>query len=311
MRRVESMQGDVQHAPTRAVRRRWRSALAALCGLLVSGAVVAAPYELQDEGGARVRFEAPPQRIVSLLPSLTETVCALGACARLVGVDRYSNFPAEVQALPQLGGGIDPNLEALVRLQPDLVLLSRASRLEGRMRALGLKVMVLEPQRHADVERVLTTLGQVLYGPGDVRAAQVWHGIQDGVARAAASVPVSARQARVYIEVNQGPYAASPASYIGETLARLGPSNIVPATLGPFPKLNPEFVVRADPDVIMVGNRSMQGGFTYPGWERLRAVRTQRVCVFTTAEADILVRSGPRMDQAAAIMARCLADKVP
>ena len=67
-------------------------------------------YEVADDRGVSVRFDAPPRRVVSLLPSLTETVCAIGACDRLVGVDRYSNWPEAVRRLPQVGGGLDPNV---------------------------------------------------------------------------------------------------------------------------------------------------------------------------------------------------------
>ncbi len=115
----------------------------------------------------------------------------------------------------------------------------------------------------------------------------------------------------MYFEVSRGPYAAGTSSFIGETLARLGARNVVPPELGPFPRLNPEFVVRAQPDIIMVGNSSMQALVPYPGWDSLRAVQGQRVCVFSPREADVAVRPGPRMADAARIMARCLADKAP
>ncbi|MDB5778867.1 MAG: transporter substrate-binding protein, partial [Polaromonas sp.] len=249
-------------------------------------------------------------RVVSLLPSLTETVCALGACERLVGVDRYSNWPPSVRTLPQLGGGIDPHVEAIVRLRPDVVLLTQSSRVAQRLQSLGLKVLVLEPKSHADMRRVLGIVGQVLAVP-EAETARIWQGILQGVAQAAASVPASARKARVYIEVSRGPYAAGEASFIGETLMQLGAANIVPAALGPFPKLNPEYVVRANPDVIMIGNRTMQADFNYPGWQAIRAVREQRVCLFSMDDAEIVVRPGPRMAEAAAIMARCLVEKAP
>jgi iron complex transport system substrate-binding protein len=115
----------------------------------------------------------------------------------------------------------------------------------------------------------------------------------------------------VYFEVSRGPYAAGESSFIGETLQRLGVRNVVPAALGPFPRLNPEFVLRADPDVMMIGSRSMQSAVPYPGWQALRAIRDQRLCVFGVEESDVAVRPGPRMAEAARIMARCLADKAP
>ena len=115
----------------------------------------------------------------------------------------------------------------------------------------------------------------------------------------------------MYFEVNRGPYAAGESSFIGETLARLGVKNVVPASLGPFPRLNPEFVVRANPDVIMVGNRSMQAMASYPGWGSIKAVKERRICAFGVDESDVVVRPGPRMAEAARLMARCLEDKAP
>jgi iron complex transport system substrate-binding protein len=87
--------------------------------------------------------------------------------------------------------------------------------------------------------------------------------------------------------------------------------NIVPASLGPFPKLNPEYIVRANPDLIMVGQRSVDGMMQRPGWHSLRAMRGQHLCVFPADESDTLVRPGPRMAEGARLMARCLASKAP
>ncbi|GKS83450.1 helical backbone metal receptor [Acidovorax sp. SUPP1855] len=291
--------------------RRWPVGLALAALVFTAGVTAAQGFEVTDARGRTVVFAQPPQRIVSLLPSLTESVCELQQCQRLVGVDRYSNWPEAVQRLPQLGGGIDPNIEAIVALQPDVVLLATSSRASDRLEALGLKVVALEPKTHADVRRVLATLGQLLGVPQEQGADRLWRVIDAGVQAATQSLPARARGARVYFEVSRGPYAAGTASFIGETLARLGARNVVPPELGPFPRLNPEFVVRARPDVMMVGNRSMQSMAMYPGWNSLKAVREQRVCLFGPDEADVVVRPGPRMAEAARIMARCLADKAP
>jgi len=283
--------------------------LKAVCCLVLIGITTSAQaYEVTDDRGASVSFAQPPQRVVSLLPSLAETVCELGACARLVGVDRYSNFPASLQKLPQVGGGLDPNIEAIVALRPDVVLMATSSRAGERLRALGIKVVSLEPKTHADVQRVVLKMGEVLAVPD---AAKIWRAIDAGVSAAAQSVPASVKATRVYFEVNQGPYAAGESSFIGETLTRLGVKNIVPAKLGPFPKLNPEFIVRANPDLIMVGERNAGGMAQRPGWQSIRAVRENRLCIFGTDQADTLVRPGPRMAEGARLMAQCFADKAP
>ncbi|MEZ5707509.1 MAG: helical backbone metal receptor [Burkholderiaceae bacterium] len=287
--------------------RLWLGLMVVWAGVLALPAQ-AAGVEITDDTGVKVVFDRSPQRIVSLLPSLAETVCALGQCGRLVGVDRYSDFPASLKRLPQVGGGLDPNIESIVALRPDLVLMAVSSRAGERLRSLGIKVLALEPKTHADVQRVMLKLGQLL----EVADAQkIWRAIDAGVLAAAQSIPQKARGARVYFEVNQGPYAAGEGSFIGETLSRLGARNIVPAALGPFPKLNPEFIVRADPDLIMVGQRSVDGMAQRPGWVAMRAMREQRLCVFTPAESDTLVRPGPRMAEGARLMARCLAEKAP
>ena len=277
--------------------------------VLLLGAVQGAcAFELVDDHGVRVTFTRTPQRIVSLLPSLTESICELGQCGRLVGVDRYSNYPPQVKKLPQLGGGIDPNVEAVVALKPDVVVLATSSRAGERLRSLGLAVVALEPHTGKDLQRILDRLGTLLQVDG---APRVWRQIQDGVAAAAAGLPPRVRNTRVYFEVNRAPYAAGTSSFVGEMLSQLGVQNIIPPELGPFPHLNPEFVVRANPDVIMIGDHNQTGMEQRPGWSGIRAVRENRICAFAPQVSEMLVRAGPRMPEAARVIARCLAEKAP
>ena len=288
--------------------KSWKRTMRACCvaALALGGAGTALALQVVDDRGVTVTFDQAPQRIVSLLPSLSETVCELGQCQRLVGVDRYYNFPDSLRALPQVGGGPDPNIEAIVALKPDLVLMATSSRAGDRLQALGIKVLALEPKSHADVRRVLQKVGQVLDVPD---AQRVWRVIDAGVTAAAQSLPARVRNTRIYFEVNRAPYAAGESFFIGETLARLGVKNIVSAQLGPFPKLNPEYVVRANPDLIMVGDRNYAGMETRPGWPGIRAIKEGRVCVFSVAQSDVVVRPGPRMAEGARLMAQCLQGK--
>ncbi len=276
-----------------------------LSGLLLAGGVARA-LPVTDDRGVQLALAQPPQRIVSLLPSLTETVCALGQCQRLVGVDRYSNYPDFVRNLPQVGGGLDPNIEAIAALKPDLVLMATSTPVADRLQSLGIKVLALEPKSHADVQRALQIVGRVLEVSD---AERVWREIDTAVLATAQAVPLKARALRIYFEVNSAPYAAGERSFIGETLTRLGVRNMVPASLGVFPKLNPEFVVRENPDLIMVGDRNFIGLQGRPGWQRIRAIREGRVCVFTAEQTDVLVRAGPRMAEGARLMLKCLQDK--
>jgi iron complex transport system substrate-binding protein len=284
----------------------WPAALVALAISAFATAVGA--VQVTDDQGTTLTLPKSPQRIVSLLPSLTETVCAMGQCQRLVGVDRYSNFPPSVKKLAQVGGGMDPNIEAIVALHPDVVLAALSSRSATRLVALGIPVFALEPKTHADVQRAIGKLAQLL----EIADGQkLWREIDAGVKAAAQSIPASARGTRVYFEVNRGPFGAGEASFIGETLTRLGVKNILSAKLGPFPQINPELVVRENPDLIMVGQANLEGMEQRPGWANIRAIREHHVCVFPPEQSDVLVRPGPRMAESARIMAQCLTDKAP
>lgn len=286
------------------MKHRWIALVTLALSVLL--ARPASAVQVTDDQGTVLNLAKPPQRIVSLLPSLTETVCALGQCQRLVGVDRYSNFPESVKKLPQVGGGMDPNIEAIVALRPDLVLAALSSRSAARLVSLGIPVFTLEPKSHADVQRAIRILGQLLQVAD---APKLWQRIDADMNAAAAAVPPAVRGQRVYFEVNRGPYGASEGSFIGETLTRLGFANILPASLGPFPRINPELVVRENPDLIMLGEANMQDLAQRPGWRGIRAVRESRLCLFDGSAADILVRPGPRMAEAARLMARCVTDK--
>ena len=250
----------------------------------------------------------PPQRIISLLPSLTETVCALGACNRLVGVDRYSNWPESIAKLPRMGGGIDPNIESIVALKPDLVLMAGSARGVERLRALGLTVLTLEPKNYADVQHALGVVANVLGLPSQ-ESDRVWREMNVQVEEISKSIPQHAKAKRVYFEVSPVPFGASESSFIGETLQRLGAKNILPAAMGVFPQVSPEFVVRAQPDIIMAGDSNLADMQARPGWMNLQAMRTGRVCTFKPNESDVLVRPGPRMVEAARLMSKCLVDK--
>lgn len=258
-----------------------------------------------DDRQQAVWVPTAPQRIVSLLPSLTETVCVLGRCDRLVGVDRYSNWPDSVRSVSVVGGGLDPSIERIVSLKPDLVLAAGSTRGADRLEALGLRVLRLEPHNHADAQRIFFAVGQALHVP-TAHIQRDWQRIQSDVQAAVDGLHPQTRALRMYVEVSPTPHGASESSFIGETLTRLGVRNILSASMGPFPQVNPEFVVLAQPDVMMVGQSSHASWSKRPGWHRLSAIEHQRVCVLSPAESDMLVRAGPRLAESARLMVDCL-----
>ena len=275
-----------------------------LCGFL---ALTQAATEVIDDRGKSIVFNAPPQRLISLLPSLTESICALGKCSNLVGIDRFSNWPLSLQTLPKLGGISDSNLEGIVQLKPDLVLVDRSSPIIARLEGLHIPVMAFDIKTMADEERALKKMGLAL---GSNESDRVWKQIQAEITRANKQLDGSQKNMRVYFEVNSAPYAAGRTSFIGELLTRLELNNIIPESLGAFPKINPEFVVQAKPEIIMLSETRLAAMKKRPGWSAIPAIAQDRICVFNKEQSDILVRPGPRMGQAAAILSQCISEKV-
>jgi len=264
---------------------------------------------LLDDRRQRLNFDAPPQRIVSLLPSLTEIVCAVGACARLVGTDRYSNQPAAVRDLPKLGGMDDAQVEGIVALKPDLVLAARSTRAVERLEALGLKVAAFDSDNHAQVRATLIRLG-ALFG-GRIAAEGQWASIMVQIGGAAQRLPPAWLGRTVYVEVDATPFAAGASSFVGQTLSVLGLSHIVPPAMGPFPKLNPEFVVRSQPDLIIAAARNIAAMPARPGWDGLHALQQQRVCALDAEAYELVTRPGPRLGPAANVLVDCIARLTP
>ena len=279
-----------------------RFALRCWVALLLALASLAQARTVTDDRGVAVALAQPPNRIVTILPSLGEIVCELGACNRLVGVDDYADWPPAVRHLPRVGG-VDPSIERIVALKPDLVLLPASSRAIPRLHELGVTVFGVQLKTFADLHRTLLNVGKLLQAPG---APVVWERIERSIAGAARRLPPGTRGTTVYFEVSNGPYAASESSHIGELLSALGLVNIVPARLGSVPKLNPEFVVRADPQVIFIAAGAVQPIAQRPGWNRIRAVRDGRVCELSRDQSDVVVRLGPRLAQAAQVLVGCL-----
>lgn len=280
---------------------------ALLIALLFQGTQAAPPVFAAD-APTRPSAAVPASawRIVSLQPSLTETLCALDACDRLVAIDRYSDWPASVQPLPRVGGLADADIERIVAARPDLVLLRPRNRVAERLRELGLNLLTLEARTHDDMRRNMETLAQAIGRPGAGEA--LWAHMDARLDALRERLPPHWRGKRVYFELHGGVVAAGEASFIGETLARLGLRNVVPASLGAFPKLGPEYVLRADPDLLIV--HDMPGApplEARPGWHAMRAVREGSHCRIGGSRFDVLVRPGPRLDEAAEELLACLA----
>jgi cobalamin transport system substrate-binding protein len=286
-------------------------------GLAVVSAVAASvpladgPIVLRDLAEHELRLEHTPQRVITLLPPLTEIVCALHECARLVATDRYSDWPESVKTLPKTGGLDDPQIEQILLLRPDVVILAHATQVENRLRALGVPTFEVKTETYADLSRTIAALGLLLGVPE--QAAEVRRDIERSLATAveAAKLSLNGRTPLVYYEVDNGPYSAGPDSFIGWMLNQLHAQNIVTADLGPFPRLNPEYVVVHNPDVIFASPTEAPNLGHRAGWDHIRAVKENRICTYPRAVQDTIEHAGPRMPEGLRALADCLTRVAP
>jgi iron complex transport system substrate-binding protein len=268
------------------------------------------PFIIIDEMNRTVTIEAEPQRIISMLPSHTETICALGICDRLVGVDDFSNYPKEANALPKLGGGLTgydggPDVEAIVALEPDLVLVSEYGELAGLLEAAGLTVYAGSPQTYEDTFTFFEILGQMTNR--EIEAALLTEKVQKEVEEIAALVS-RAEPVSVYYEIDTTPYSVGPNSFIGVLLSKAGGRTIVTPEQGDFPQLDPEFIISSNPDVIILSDapsgESIETLQARPGWESLQAITNNKVFAMTNEQNDVANRPGPRLAEVVRLFAQ-------
>ena len=272
-----------------------------------TGASSAFPVTVEVAGEPLI-VEQPPQRIISLSPTATETLFAIGAGDQIVAVDEFSTFPDDAPTTDL--SGFTPNIEALAEFDPDMIVISfdPEEMITSAFVPRGVTVVRHFPATdRADMLGQIEQLGALT---GHLAEAVALSGeIAD---RWDAAVGSDARGASVYIEVDPTFFSASSASFMGAPLADLGYTNIAddadPDGFG-FPQLSAEAILDASPDVIVVGT---DAGTTEadvagrPGWDSIAAVSNDRVVV---VDSDLASRWGPRFVQYIEIMAD-LADEL-
>lgn len=290
-------------------RRASRRAVAALivATAAVTGFASAQGARVFDALGRAVELPAPAQRVVSMAPSHTETVCAIGACALLVGRDTLSDAPAAATAVPTVGTAFAPDLEAIVAARPDLVLADAFSGLAEALAPFGIPVYAGTPQRLADLAPYLADLGTLLGRPA--AAATLFAELDAGFADLRRTL-AGVERPTVFVEIDATPYAAGPTSLVGALLDIAGGTNVLDASFGDYPRVDPEQVVARDPQVILLMDApygvDAADVAARPGWGGLRAVRDGRVVELTQPQVDALSRPGPRLLEAARALARLL-----
>jgi cobalamin transport system substrate-binding protein len=263
------------------------------------------PTTVADFQNRSVTIPRRPERIVSIGPSITEFLFALGAGPRVVGVDDYSDEPAAASQVEKVGG-IKVNFEKVVSLQPDLVLSVKFS--DGTIEKLasaGLLVLVVDPQSAGDVARTAILLGRAVGSDGDTMARDIEKRIDDVRAKTAAA----ATTPRVYHEIDASDptkiFTVGPGSYIHDLIEIAGGQNIAARAASAYPQLSAEEILRSDPEIIVLAAADYSAKpdqvAARAGWSALTAVKNKRI---VTIAPNLINRPGPRVGEAAEAYAK-------
>jgi ABC-type Fe3+-hydroxamate transport system substrate-binding protein len=280
------------------VRAKAAALLASLLLLACGGAPEASTTK--DDLGRDVALPREVRRVVTLSPNLTEMAYAAGAGGRLVGADDFSNFPKEARRLPKVGG-MQPNLEQIVALKPDLVLASTEGNhpnLAPALAAARIPLFVLRTDRLAEIAPAMRRVGGLLDGP---RTDDAVRALERAVA---AQRRTRAKKARVLFAVWTDPlYVAGRETFTDDLFALTGAENAVPVK--GWPQYSLESLIASPPDVLLYP----KGAVTRQQVDALLARAGLRTRVVAVNE-DIFQRPGPRMAEAAAAL-NAILDDVP
>lgn len=277
-------------------------------------AVVSAGIQdiVQDDLGRPFPASGSYRRIVSLAPNITEILFTLGAGDRVVGVTRYCDFPPEAALKPKVGGFLDPNLEAIRTLEPDLVIAFRGNPLEAldRLRGLGLPVFVLDIG--PDLEAVPRTIGKLSRLVGRrAEGESLVAGIEETLRRVERGLRGVSIRPRIFLKLQgEGLWTCGRESYLSDMIAKAGGLSVSADVPKNWLEYGAERLLADDPDriVILAGtdgdyDRTRSWFKTQPALRNLRAVREDR---FGRLDENAASRFGPRLFEAFADLARLL-----
>ena len=280
------------------------SALAGVCicaALVMSdlaGPAHAAPgFALGDQTGRTLALPAPPRRIVSLVPSVTEILFALGAEDRLVGVTDFCDFPPAARAKPRVGGMVAPNLEAIVALRPDVVVVTPAGNSDetfAQLARLGLPMFAVNPTGVREVLDLIGKLGALAERPAPAAdlAATLARRIRDVTARVA-SLP---RPRVLYVVWPEPLIVPGRGSVVSELIELAGGESVTTDGGAGYPRYSVEAALARNPEVILLarhGNQTQAIG--REPWERFTGLPAIRKGRIHAVNGDVLHRYGPRM----------------
>jgi iron complex transport system substrate-binding protein len=259
-----------------------------------------------DTPTGEVTIEERPERIVSLSPSATEILFAIGAGDQVVAADEFSTYPETAPATDL--SGFDPNVEAIAAYEPDLVVIATDSNdLVASLEALDIPVLL--DQAPADVDSGYDGMAALGLATGHAdEAAGVVAGMRAAMDEALAAAP-QGEELRVFHELDETFFSASSHSFIGSVYEQMGAVNIADEAdtdATGYPQLTEEAVIDADPQVIVISDQASytaEDVAARPGWSEVSAVKNGNIVV---VDADVSSRWGPRLPQLVEVLAEAL-----
>ncbi|MCG0276383.1 MAG: cobalamin-binding protein [Thermosediminibacteraceae bacterium] len=257
------------------------------------------PITVKDQMGREVTIEKEPERIVSLAPSNTEILFALGLGDRVVGVTDYCDYPEEAKKKEKIGGFADPNMEKIISLKPDLVLATSMHEQPVRkLEELEIPVIVLEPQNLEEVFESLELIGKVT---NKVQQAQDLVASLQSRIRAieekVSSIPAD-KKPKVFYELWPSPITtAGPGTFVHDLIERAGGINVASDAAKPYPEYSQEMVIEKNPDIIIFshhggGDQTKDDIIKRPGWESITAIKEGKVFY---VDEDLIQLPTPRL----------------
>ncbi len=279
--------------------------------LLLWGPADAALLTVVDDAGRSVTLDGPPKRIMTLAPSNTEILFALGTEDRIVAVDQWSDFPPAAKAKARVPP-LNPSLEQIVSFSPDLILSAHGGAepllpLERQ----GIRGMVFAPRTLEDIYRNILVIGRIV--GAEARAERLVWSMRQRVAAVVAKVRDASRP-KVFIELDGSdpsrPFTAGPGSFIDLLVQLAGGANVAARSRTAWPQFSLEELIRADPDLIILGDalapmnpQTPELVARRPGWSGLKAVRLGTIAAI---DSNVISRPGPRIIEGLELLARLL-----
>jgi iron complex transport system substrate-binding protein len=266
-----------------------------------------------DDVGRRVYLAKPARRVVSLAPSVTEMLFAVGLDAEVVGVTTFCDYPSQAKAKPKVGAAIS-NLEAVLGLKPDLIVGNKdfiRPDVLAKLEQLKVPVFILSPRTVEDILVHIGTIGRLV--GRDREARSVVKGLRDRLSKLRGRM-ASAKPVRVFYVVNTDPLISVGAgSFIHQMLELAGGENIVGQAVAPYPKVSLEEVLRRDPEVLLFPVGTAEGipeaeQQQWRKWASLSAVTHNRL---HQVKAELVNRPGPRVIEGIEALARAIHQTVP